>query len=78
MDVTRILVQLILAEFCIIVPVQGSEKLSYVICVEDYHKQIQTQFLIQSPSAISDVRADKDVACAIVFSKPCMGAVVKE
>jgi hypothetical protein len=29
--------------------------LCFVICAEDYHKLIQTQFLIQSPSA-SDVR----------------------
>jgi hypothetical protein len=26
--------------------------LRFVICVEDYHKLTQTQFLIQSPSAI--------------------------
>jgi hypothetical protein len=52
---------------------QKTLKIKYfIVCVEDYHKLIQSQFLIQSPppppppppfGSLTDVRVDKNVAC---------------
>jgi hypothetical protein len=50
--------QLILATFSITL-----EIIRFVLCVEDHHKLIQTQFLIQSSPRQSDVRGDKNVTC---------------
>jgi hypothetical protein len=49
--------------------------------VEDYHKQTQTQFLIQSPEQ-SDLLVDKNVACLkdVLFERTftfCIMALVR-
>jgi hypothetical protein len=43
--------------------VQGNKKKLFVICVEDYHKLIRTQFLIQSPLGNLMSGLTKNVAC---------------
>ena len=47
-DINELKQATFLQAFCITALVSGS-KLCFVICVEDYHKLTQTQFLIQSP-----------------------------
>ena len=42
---------------------ESLEIFRFVICVEDYHKLRQTQFLIQSPLGNLDVCVVKNVTC---------------